>query len=128
MGSKEGLYCESSATTPYHFLNAAQLSLHPSNPVRGLNYGSLDIIEGVRHLQLLGVRYYMAETPEAEAQADVNSELRLVATSGPWPVSYTSGGSTHVEHRAWKIYQPAASPQAPPPLHHPVPAPPPPTP
>ena len=38
IGSMEGLYYESSATTPYHFLNAAELSEQPSDPVRGLNY------------------------------------------------------------------------------------------
>ena len=120
VASMEGLYFESSATTPYHFLNAAELSLHPSNPVRGLNYGSLDIIEGVRHLQMLGVRYYMTLTPETQAQADVNSELRLVATSGPWPVSYTTGGSSHVEQRTWKIYEVADSEVVAPLLNQPV--------
>ena len=38
IGSEEGLYYESSATTPYHFLDAAELSEQPSNPVRGLDY------------------------------------------------------------------------------------------
>ena len=34
IGSMEGLYFESSATTPFHFLNAAETSVAPSNPVR----------------------------------------------------------------------------------------------
>ena len=92
-----GLYYESSATTPYHFLNAAELSDQPSNPVRGLDYPTgPDVAEGVQHLQMLGVKYFMAETPDIEAQADADSNLRLVATVGPFPVTYTTGSTTSV--------------------------------
>ncbi|HEX9548700.1 MAG TPA: hypothetical protein VF942_15265, partial [Acidimicrobiales bacterium] len=106
VGSMEGLYFESSATTPYHFLNAAELSLHPSNPDRGLNYAaSPNVAEGVAHLQLLGVKYYMALTPETQSQADANPTLRLVATSGPWPVTYYTGNTGQTKQRTWKIYE-----------------------
>jgi phosphomannomutase len=107
IGSQEGLYYESSATTPYHFLNAAELSEQPSNPVRGLNYpSSPDVAEGVQHLQMLGVKYFMAETPAIEAQADADSNLLLVKTVGPFPVNYTGSGSTSgVQQRTWKIYE-----------------------
>ena len=84
--SMEGLYFESSATTPYHFLNAAELSKAPSNPERNLPYKTLDVASGVRHLQLMGVRYYMAFSPDALAQAHANPDLRLVATSKPWEI------------------------------------------
>ena len=104
IGSQEGLYYESSATTPYHFLNAAELSDQPSNPVRGLDYPTgPNVAEGVEHLQMLGVKYFMAETPDIEAQANADSNLQLVATVGPFPVSYTTGSTTigaaaHLEH------------------------------
>ena len=39
IGSMEGIYFESSATTSYHFLTVAECPKHPSNPVRGLEYG-----------------------------------------------------------------------------------------
>ena len=105
IGSMEGLYYESSATTPYHFINAAELSLQPSDPVRGLHYpSSPNVTDGTHHLQLLGVKYYMALTPETQMQADTNPDLRLVDSSGPWPVSYASGPSTGVKERTWKIY------------------------
>ncbi|MGH9264002.1 MAG: 6-pyruvoyl-tetrahydropterin synthase-related protein [Acidimicrobiales bacterium] len=86
IGSMEGLYFESSATVPYHFLSAAELSKAPSNPMRDLPYPTLDVDEGVRHLQLLGARYYMAFSPEALAQANANPDLRPVATTGRWTV------------------------------------------
>jgi hypothetical protein len=106
IGSMEGLYFESSATTPYHFLNAAELSLRPSNPVRGLNYPAApDVNLGVEHLQMLGVKYYMALTPETQMQADRDPSLRLVATSGPWPVTYYSGNTGSTKQRTWKIYE-----------------------
>ncbi|MBV9661158.1 MAG: phosphomannomutase/phosphoglucomutase [Acidimicrobiales bacterium] len=109
IGSQEGLYYESSATTPYHFLNAAELSEQPANPVRGLLYPATpDVAEGVQHLQMLGVKYFMAETPAIEAQADSDSNLLLVGTVGPFSVNYTSSGSgssTGVQQRTWKIYK-----------------------
>ena len=64
--SMEGLLFESSTTTPYHFINQAELSAGPSEPEVGLPYGPLDVTLGVRHLQLLGVKYFMAETPTVE--------------------------------------------------------------
>src|SRR5947209_10338405 len=84
--SMEGLYFESSATTPYHFLNAAELSKAPSNPERNLPYKALDVADGVKHLQLMGVRYYMAFSQDALAQAHANPDLRLVAVSKPWEI------------------------------------------
>jgi phosphomannomutase len=106
IGSQEGLYYESSATTPYHFLNAAELSDQPSNPVRGLDYPTTaNVAEGVQHLQMLGVKYFMAETPDIEAQADADSSLLLVGTVGPFPVTYTTGSTSSVKQRTWKIYQ-----------------------
>lgn len=121
IGSMEGLYYESSATTPYHFVNASELSLQPSDPVRGLTYApSPDVTEGVQHLQMLGVKYYMALTPQTEAQADADPDLKLVATSGPWPVSYSSGPSQGVKTRTWKIYEVADSQVVAPLLNQPV--------
>jgi hypothetical protein len=121
IASMEGLYFESSATTPYHFLNAAELSLRPSNPVRGLNYPAApDVNLGVQHLQLLGVKYYMAITPETQVQADKNPNLKLVASSGPWPVTYYSGNSGTTKQRTWSIYEVENSDIVSPLSHQPV--------
>ncbi|MBU6329182.1 MAG: hypothetical protein KGR18_04405 [Acidobacteria bacterium] len=91
IGSMEGLYFESSATAPYHWLNADELSAAPSNPQRGLPYvpGAPSIEEfdkGVGHLQMLGVRYYMAISTAMIDLARANRALTEVATSGPWVV------------------------------------------
>lgn len=80
ISSMEGVYFESSATTPYHFLTVSELAKEPSNPVRGLPYGTMttDFAQGVRHMQLLGVRYFMAGSQEAKTAADANADLKLV--------------------------------------------------
>ena len=83
--SMEGLFFESSATTPYHFLDQAELSVSPSDPQVGLTYGSVNVTEGVKHLQMLGVKYYIAFSPTIIAQADVDPQLTLVATTKKWP-------------------------------------------
>ena len=44
---------------------------------------------GVQHLQLLGVKYFMAETPEVEQQASADPALQLVAKTGPWTYNYS---------------------------------------
>ncbi|HMC43275.1 MAG TPA: 6-pyruvoyl-tetrahydropterin synthase-related protein [Acidimicrobiales bacterium] len=93
IGSMEGLYFESSATTPYHFLNAAELSKAPSNPERNLPYKTLDVADGVRHLQLMGARYYMAFSPAALAQAHADPDLHLVAVSKPWEIFEVAGSA-----------------------------------
>ena len=98
--SMEGLLFESSTTTPYHFINQAELSQAPSDPEVGLPYGPVDVTLGVQHLQLLGVKYFMAETPAVEQQADADPALKLVATTGPWTYNY-AGVDTKT---TWNIY------------------------
>jgi hypothetical protein len=107
IGSMEGLLFESSATTPYHFLNQAELSDQPSEPMVGLNYTTLNVRQGIAHLQLLGVRYFMASSADVEAVASADPALRLLATTGPWSPSQSGTPSTGV---TWKIYEVLHSP------------------
>jgi hypothetical protein len=86
IGSMEGLFFEASATTPFHFLNQVELSAAPSAAQRDLPYGSFDIDEGVRHLQLMGVRYYLATSAQATTAARAQPDLTELATSGPWVI------------------------------------------
>ncbi|MGA0863918.1 MAG: hypothetical protein ACO3RB_08530 [Ilumatobacteraceae bacterium] len=86
IGSMEGLYFEAAGSTAYHFISAAALSKQSSNPVRELRYDDNDAERGARYMQSMGIRYYMAFTPEAVAAADARTELEKVATSGPWHV------------------------------------------
>ena len=80
IGSMEGLYFEASATTPFHFLTQVELSTAPSAAQRDLPYGRFDITKGVDHLQMMGVRYYMATSANAVAPGP-----RRTPTSPRWP-------------------------------------------
>lgn len=84
--SMEGLFFESSITTPFHFLNAAETSWKPSNPIPGLNYHTFDLDRALPHLEQYGVQYYAAVTTEAIAAADEQPELTRVATTGPFVI------------------------------------------
>jgi hypothetical protein len=78
INTQEGLFFESSATTPYHFLNQSELSAAPSEAMSGLPYASLNVNLGIAHLQMMGVRYFMAFSPSVIAAANQNSNLRLI--------------------------------------------------
>ncbi len=95
--SMEGLFFESSLTTPFHFLNAAVVSRSPSNPVRGLDYHRMDrpqdaqnpepygFERGVPYLGMYDVAYYVSFTEEARTAASEYG-LPIIAESGPWTV------------------------------------------
>ena len=84
IASMEGLYFEASATTPYHFLLQSELSASPSRAQRDLPYQGLNAVDGARHLQDLGVRYYLAFSDQAVLQARAEAAFTEIATAGPW--------------------------------------------
>lgn len=84
--SMEGLFFESSLTTPFHFLNQAEMSVSPSRPVPGLNYHTFDFDRGLEHLALYDVRYYVTYTEEAQQEADLRVDLHEVASSPPFSI------------------------------------------
>ena len=86
IGSMEGLYFEASSTTPFHFLMQSELSEACSCAQRDMPYAGFDINKGVQHMQLLGVRYYMATSDLAVQAASAHPDLTKVAESGPWAV------------------------------------------
>ena len=96
IASMEGLFFEAAGSTPYHFLAAAAMSKSSSNPVRELRYVDNDAEVGVRHMRDMGVRYFLAYTPEAKAEADARSELTVLGDVGPWRV-YELGTAAIVE-------------------------------
>jgi len=102
--SMEGVLFESASSTAFHFLNQAELSAYPSEAMvaatTGVQYGPLDVTLGVKHLQLLGVKYFMASSSSVQAEAAADPDLKLVATTGPWPTTYTGAAPS----TTWKIY------------------------
>ncbi|MET0728562.1 MAG: 6-pyruvoyl-tetrahydropterin synthase-related protein, partial [Acidimicrobiales bacterium] len=91
IGSMEGLFFEASATTPFHFLSQVELSAAPSAAQRDLPYDGFNFDEGIDHLQLMGVRYYLGTSVQAIEAARAHPDLEEVATSGPWVVFEVAG-------------------------------------
>jgi hypothetical protein len=113
IASMEGLYFESAATTPYHFMVVSALAKSPSNPVRGLQYRTLSDFElGVAQMRVMGVNYYMAQSPEAKAKADVSPGLKLLTETG--------SPSVTPQVARWKIYEVLDSPLVEPLKNEPV--------
>ncbi|MCJ7725054.1 MAG: hypothetical protein MUP76_01505 [Acidimicrobiia bacterium] len=83
--SMEGLLFESSITTPFHFLNAAEVSQAPSNPIPELNYHRMDFDRAVEHLMLYNVAYYVSFTDEATLAA-ADHGLEVLAETEPFTV------------------------------------------
>jgi hypothetical protein len=83
--SMEGLFFESSLTTPFHFLNASEVSAGPSNPVRGLNYRGFNMARGIAHLALYDVAYYVSYT-EQGAEGARDAGLVALAEAPPWTI------------------------------------------
>ncbi len=114
IASMEGVYYEASATTPYHFLTVASLVpvQNTSNPIRGLPYRTnADFSNGVRRLQVLGVRYFAVHSSEAKQAAARDPRLRLVATSPDLD---------HLPPDAWSIYRVSDAPLVEPLAYAPV--------
>ncbi|MDE0653886.1 MAG: hypothetical protein OXI26_09555 [bacterium] len=84
LASMEGLFFESTQTVPFHFINQDELSLEPSRPVRAVSYGGPNLAAGVAHMQLFGVRYYMAFSDSLIAEARAHEDLTEVAAEPPW--------------------------------------------
>jgi hypothetical protein len=102
ISSMEGIYFESSATTAYHFLTVSECAKHPSNPVRGEKYGTLEDFDlCVRHLQMLGVRYLMVWTDDAIAKADAHEALTLVEEI---PQDPPISGPANSKLSRWRVY------------------------
>ena len=94
--SMEGLFFESSLTTPFHFLNAGELSRNPSNPIPGLDYHTFDFERGIAHMKKYGVTYYVAFTLDATEAAHNHILLTEVASSPPFTI-FTFPESNMVE-------------------------------
>jgi hypothetical protein len=83
--SMEGLYFESSLTTPFHFINHSEMSYQPSNPIPGLRYHTFDMERGLSHMDVYGVEYYVSFTEEAAEKARGIDGFTEIASPDPGP-------------------------------------------
>ena len=76
--SVEGLYFDSSITTPFHFLTVSGVAERPSNPVGGLNYINGEFDKGFRLMEELGVDYFIAYTSSIKDKANANENFNFL--------------------------------------------------
>ncbi len=82
----DGLYTESSATSPFYYISLSGVSEQTSQIIRGAKYpsrasGSTSaFLEGVEHLKLLGVKYYIVSSPNFVEAANAHPDLELIAS------------------------------------------------
>ena len=84
--SIEGLYFDSSITTPFHFVTVSGLAESPSNPVGGLSYINGDFDRGVRYMKELGIDYFISYTESITDKAILSNELENLFQSSPFTV------------------------------------------
>ncbi len=106
IASMEGLFFESSASTPFHFLNQSTLSDSPSRAQRYLPYQDFDINEGIAQLQASGVRYYMASSDKAIEAARAHPDLEEIDT-----YKRDDGAEVEIETTAFEIFEVSGSEQ-----------------
>ena len=75
--SMEGLLFESAATHPLPLPGPGGAICSPDDAMVALPYGPLDVTLGVQHLQLLGVRYFLASSPRCRSR-------RMPTRNCPW--------------------------------------------
>ena len=76
--SVEGLYFDSSITTPFHFLTVSGVAERPSNPVGGLAYINGEFDKGFRLMEELGVDYFIAYTSSIKDKANANENFNFL--------------------------------------------------
>lgn len=85
-GSMEGLFFESSLTTPFHFINHSEMSHSPSNPIPGLRYHTFNMERGLLHMDIYGVNYYVSFTEEAAEKANSIEGFTELAVTEPFHI------------------------------------------
>ena len=94
--SVEGLYFDSSITTPFHFVTVSGLAESPSNPVGGLSYINGDFDKGVEYMKELGVDYFISYTESITEKAVKSNELEYIFQSSPFTVFKLYSDKVHV--------------------------------
>ncbi|MHB8457476.1 MAG: hypothetical protein ACYDBS_07290, partial [Acidimicrobiales bacterium] len=97
MQTTDGIYFESSTTTPFHFLDVSEVSQNGEapDPVVGLHYPGFNLPDGIRHLQLMGVRYFLAMSPPVEAIAKTDPNLVRIGSAPSFPGPYNNAAVAH---------------------------------
>ena len=97
MQTMEGTLMEASFTAPFHFINQAELSKQASNAIIGVDYPSLNVANGITHLQLMNIEYFLTCTEEVTTATKADPRAELLFTSGDYNVFRISGTTGYAE-------------------------------
>ncbi len=107
--SMEGLYFDSSITTPFHFISVSGLAKRPSNPVGGLSYINNQFDQGVEYLYDLGVDYFISYTEEIKTKAINSKKLILLFSSEPFSVFKVNSSKVELIYQDVDIFSKAST-------------------
>ena len=107
--SMEGLYFDSSITTPFHFISVSGLAKRPSNPVGGLSYINNQFDQGVQYLNDLGIDYFISYTEEIESKAMNSDKLIFLFSSEPFSVFQVNSSKVELIYQDIEIFSKAST-------------------
>jgi hypothetical protein len=82
----EGLYMQSSVSSPFIFYIQSEVSKVCSGPFPQYKYTSLNVPAALPHLKLFNVTEYIVRTPETKKQVQAVPELKLEKTFGEYEI------------------------------------------
>jgi len=94
----EGLYMQSTISSPFVFFIQSQVSSVCSAPFPQYRYGRLNLKSAIPRLKLFNVGQYIARSPEAKGEANRLKEFRLEKTFGEYNIyQLTVNSNRYVE-------------------------------
>ena len=101
----EGLYFDSSISTPFHFIAVSGLAERPSNPVGGLSYINNEFEKGVEYLNHLGVDYFITYTDSITDKAISHRSLNFLFTAEPFSVFSIESNKIELVNEKIEIFE-----------------------
>jgi 6-pyruvoyl-tetrahydropterin synthase related domain len=93
----EGTLMEASFTAPFHFINQAELSKEASNAIIGVKYPTLDVPNGITHLQLMNIPYFLTCTEEVTTATQADPRAELLYNDGDYNIFRIAGTTGYAE-------------------------------
>ncbi len=87
----EGLYMQSSLTTPFVFYVQSEVSKHISCPLPAWGCTRVDLDRGVDHLRMFNVSQFIVRSPEVKQAAAAHPGLARETTVGPYEIYRVTG-------------------------------------
>ena len=91
----EGLYMQSSPSSPFVFYLQSEVSMVHSGPFPQYNYSSLNTPASIPRLKMFNVTQYIVRTPEAKKFAAATPELKLEKSFKEYDVYRLTGNDGH---------------------------------